>query len=378
MDYVLPAQTSAGQWQVSIPPNTLPGVYTGTETAWNDANVNGLLDAIEARDTTILKLTVNSKKIINVVENPLDLGLATPGAVVKGTITIINAGNIALANLRGVTGLLDFGPGIDDIPVVNSTFTTNPIGALPIANTTYATVSVTIKNPQATGPYTGTFRVYDDVNGNGVCDGEIYKDFPVKVQIGIKAITVTSAPATFGAQNPNTSPSQGFLIKNTGRLPLANVKWMEGSMTDGTNVIPAASTTFPAPSPVPPFGMAIGFEPACSVQLVVGPYVPAGNYVGTQTVWGDVDGGGTIDPGEASATFQTTVTVNGVASMTMATDSVAFGTWKPGDTTTHIEIGFQNTGNTVLNALTWSFLDLQKPPDLISTLGFRAPSCPPR
>ncbi|NLI76078.1 MAG: hypothetical protein GX442_06500 [Candidatus Riflebacteria bacterium] len=359
----IPLQTSAGQWRVTVPAGAPAGDYLGTLTVWNDANADAKIQSTEARDTAPLKLTVTAKKVIQVVENPVNLGLATQGMSVTRGITIVNAGNVDLGRLRGWAGTLEY-PGFDTIPAANGTFTSNPIclnlttGAAPVP----ATFTVTMKTNQALGPYASdTFFIYEDANNSGdYTSGEVFATFTVSVQVARMAISVTSPPAPFGNQNPGATVSQGFTIRNSGSFPLtANVKWLPRAMEGGGNVIATAATTFPPPSPAVPFTMLVGDTFACSVRLTIASTTPPGTYLGTHTVWADLDGEGDLDDTEASATFQTSVTVNAVASLTLLPDTAHLGSWAPTQTTTPVEVGFQNTGNTTLSGFTWgTYLDL--------------------
>jgi len=336
LPYIAIGATGAGAWKVSIPPLATAGLYIATMTVWNDANSDQIQQSSEASDTARLELTVNANRVLSVVQNPLDLGLATAGSIVNGTIEIRNDGNIDLTNIRGLGAVLT--SSFDSIPAANATFT-DPIGALAIGASILATVTVTIGDPRFSGTYNGNFQVYDDYNtANGAFDSgsEEFASFPVTLQVGQKALSVTN-PVAFGTQNPGATYNQAFNVSNTGDFDLSQGNWKVGSMTYGALTIPAASLTFTTPAA--PFSLAVSETKPGNAQVVVDIYQPPGDYVGTSTAWADEDWDGTIDPNEASGTFQTTLTVATYPGLNVIPFTVACGNIAAGGSSA--EKGFQ-------------------------------------
>ncbi|MBU1106103.1 MAG: hypothetical protein KKB51_05485, partial [Candidatus Riflebacteria bacterium] len=126
---------------------------------------------------------------------------------------------------------------------------------------------------------------------------------------------------------------------------------------------PVASLTF-----TPAAAQALGGTPAnyvWSALADIGPLTPAGNYIATAVFFDDeTPYNGTVDPSEASATFNVTLTVNATHSLIIfdpvlltKLGIIDFGSIAQGATDTY-DVSFMNTGNVALSNFSWTFSPL--------------------
>lgn len=352
--YILQNQTKPITWRVFVPANQPPGLYTGTVTVWNDSNNDGIIDAGEASDNATLSLTVLSKKVVEVMQKPLEMGAKTQGNTFTNTIEIWNRGNIDLQFLKGLPATAVTSGG-DTIPAASITFAIPAGGALPVGNAAVATVTVVVGIPQSNGLYLANLRVYDDyAPNNGVYTVNEESDpFVMRLTIGQKSVSATNL--TFPATNPGTTATSNMgTVANTSEVQLNKLRWSKGSLVHTaypTITIPVASLTFtPTAATLSPInGLSSKFF---TLQAVIGPYQLHGTYIGTHTVWEDDDGNNLIHPtNEATGTFITTLVVNPVDSLTILTDPVDLGKVQAGrgSADNKASMFIRNTGNTVLN-----------------------------
>jgi len=349
-------QTKSAAWHVMIPGGTAAATYSGTLTVWDDRDGDDLVDADEETDMVGLLLTVNTKRVIKVLQDPLDLGWTLSGTTVQGAFEVVNVGNTALTMATPLASeMRNLG---NTIPAGNISFSLDPIGFMAAGTAKVATITLMVGWPRADGTYRGYQRIYDDYSGaNGSYSANEESDlFELIVNVGCKKLSVTN-PVAFGNQDPDQTVTQGFSVKNETTVPLTKVKWLLGHLESGANIIPVASLTF---TPVGPFGVGGSTTRSCTAQIVLGQYLPVGNYIGTHTVWEDNNDDGIVQSSEASATFNMTVTVNGVSALNILNGSVNAGQVAAGSTSPWIEVFFANTGNVNLTGagLTWNFSSL--------------------
>lgn len=359
-------QIRQSNWSVNIPANQLAGNYTGTVTVWEDANDNGMIDAGEALDTASLALTVNAKRVIDVLQTQVDLGWSSRNSIAVGNFTIQNSGNIVLTNLSTLAYPILF--GANTIPAASISFDLNGVTTLPIGAQTLATVTVTIGSVQADGTYSGNQRAYDDYNPtNSSYDaaGEESDTFELLLRIGQKSFyeqALGNPPVVFGALNPGAQYNQNFTVYNSSAVPLTKMKWkVISDFTDGSNPFPAGSLEF---LPAGVTNIAGGGNRVFTASTTIDARQIAGNYVATATIWEDDDNDNLVDSAEASATFMLTLTVNSVPGIDIYAVNYDFGQIQQGATGTS-QIMFRNTGNTVLNSFVWTFSPLNKGVDQI-------------
>jgi len=346
-------QTKSVTWQVLIPNGCIAGNYTGTLTIWDDRNGNDLLDVDEVSDTVNLILTVNSRKVIKVMQNPLNLGWTLSGTTVQGAFEIVNVGNLDLTSVTPLaSSISNMG---NTIPAGNISFSPGSLGLMAVGTARIATVTVAVGWPRADGTYRGNQRIFDDYSG---ADGLYSANeesclFELMVSIGYKKLSITN-PVAFGTRNPGQIVTQACSIKNETTVPLTAVKWLKGQLESGSSIIPVASLTF---VPAGPIGIGGSNNRACSVYIALDASTPPGNYIGTHSVWEDNNGDGIIQASEASATFNTTLTVAALPALDILSGSINAGQIAAGSTSPWIEVMFINTGNVSLTSaeLNWHF-----------------------
>ncbi|MEW5995195.1 MAG: hypothetical protein AB1744_12495, partial [Candidatus Zixiibacteriota bacterium] len=150
LGYLLSTQSRSGTWQVFVPANTPAGVYAGTMTVWNDTDDDNVMDGPEASATANLQLTVTSKRVILVVQDPLDLGWNTENSTTQGAFEIRNVGNLDLTDVRLVASEIR-NLALDVIPAASITFSPASIGPMAIGAARLATVTVSVGSPQSNG-----------------------------------------------------------------------------------------------------------------------------------------------------------------------------------------------------------------------------------
>lgn len=352
--YILQNQTKPITWRVFVPANQVPGVYTGTVTVWNDSDNDGIIDAGEASDNATLSLTVLSKKVLEVMQKPLEMGAKTQGNTFTNTIEIWNRGNVDLQFLKGLSATAVTSGG-DTIPAASITFAIPGTGALLISNAMVATVTVVVGIPQSNGLYLANLRVYDDYapNNGAYTVNEESDFFVMRLTVGAKSVSATNL--TFPAANPGTTVTSNLgTVANTSEVQLNKLRWFKGALVHTAYpaiTIPVASLTFtPTAATLSPInGLS---SKLFTLQTVIGPYQLHGTYIGTHTVWEDDDGNTLIHPtSEATGTFITTLVINPVDSLTILTDPVDLGKVQAGrgSADNKASMFIFNSGNTVLN-----------------------------
>ncbi len=358
--YIVQDQSQPVSWRVQVPANTSAGAYTGTVTMWNDSNNDGLINPGEAFDTAPVTLTVNSKRVIEVMSKPLNMPLTTENSSVNASFEVRNRGNISLDSLRGLTAAITTISG-ESIPAASITLAI-PAGSVPAGGSVLVTATVVV-GPQLPGNYRGTMRIYDDyLLPSGSYTTEESDTFELRLTIGRKTFTVTS-PVNFPAANPgqtvNSTPVT--VITNTSGLPLSKLRWKAADLVSGTNSIASTSISF---LPAPPVSVPVSGFTNFSATVQVLPHIPSthvppGLYTGTQLIWEDDNGDGLMHPtGEASATFLLRLTVSSVSALDVETDPVELGDVVQGAGSAKVPVTVKNTGNVALNTFTWSFTNL--------------------
>jgi hypothetical protein len=344
-------QSKNGNWQVDVPDGTQAATYSGTLTIWKDENDDNTIDAGEVSDSANLLLTVNSKKVIKVIQDPLNLGWTLVNSTVEGAIEIVNSGNVDIDLATPLASeMVSLG---QTIPTGSITFT--PIGNIPVGTAKLATVTLNVGYPRTDGTYAGSQRIFDDysaADGNYTSNEESCL-FEMIINIGFKKLSVTN-PVVFAATTPGQTVTRLFSVTNETSIPLTKIKWLPGPMVSGADIIPVASLSF---SPPPYFGIGGGNSRSSAVDAILGATLPSGNYIGTHTVWEDNNGDGLIQASEASSTFNTLLTVGDVSGLDIINVSINAGQIAAGSTSPWVVVLFTNTGNVNLTSadLYWNF-----------------------
>ncbi|HNV71099.1 MAG TPA: hypothetical protein PKO06_15460, partial [Candidatus Ozemobacteraceae bacterium] len=85
--------------RVSVPPNQEAGIYADTLYVYQDDDHDGIMDAVEIRDSLDFTLEVQLKRILQFAPSPLDMGGINKGQTVTRTVLATNLGNRPLNTL---------------------------------------------------------------------------------------------------------------------------------------------------------------------------------------------------------------------------------------------------------------------------------------
>jgi hypothetical protein len=358
--YIVSNQTKTASWKVQIPANSPDGVYTGNISVWNDSNNNNQIDPGEAIDTGTLQLTVNLKRVIEVLPKPVLMGVTTENSSKSANFNIWNRGNMPLADLEGLAADLSTLAG--DIIPGSSVFFDIPAAALAEGAFAVATVTVVV-GPQIPGNYSGIMRIYDDYLPPLLSwTTEESDPFELRLTIGKKSFTVSS-PVSFADSAPGATVVSlpGPQIVNTAAIPLSKLKWAAGDLISGANVIASTSIGF---LPAAPVSVGVGASVNFTGNLILNPYqpsthIPPGLYTGTNILWEDDNGDGVLDAAtEASGTFLTRINILPVSTLDIETDPIDLGDVLQDQGSAMVSVTVRNTGNVDLNTFIWTFTNL--------------------
>ncbi len=349
-DFMNAGQSKTGTWQVAIPANAVVGSYVGTLKVWNDEDNGGDIDTFEASDTCQLEVEVISKAVLNVVQNPLDMGFIPAGRSATATIEVVNVGNVDMtgANLLAVVSpVAPVSPGPPAVPA--------PTITLPAALSSFApgasflaTVSVTIPLTQTSLPYQSDQEIRADVNGDGIFDAS--DTFLLKFTVGEKRI-LADTPLLFGTCAPDGTYPYSFTIFNLTSISISNGRFSFLPLihTDGINSI---GSTCLSVSPTP-FTIGPGSSKSCTFSLALAATQTPGTYIGTHTAFEDDNWNGVCDGFEASAPLQVQVTVATRPVLVIDETSLDAGSAAPGEETSTVTLTYRNTGNATFTDLHW-------------------------
>ena len=378
-DYLSPGQIKTGQVAVQIPAGQTIGTYTGIIRVWDDTDNDFTPDPTEASDTVSIEVRVTGKRVLTVTPNPADLFFIPAGQSGTIDLTLKNSGNIPINNPAEIIKVMKFplnpvAPGPPSISETQITFSSPLAGSLAVGQTATVTVSVSVPVGQTAGPYEGYQIIYDDyqpLNGTFDAATEESHNLLLKLTVGEKKLSVTT-PVNMGSGDPSTpgTPSilnKSFEVKNLTSIPLSKLKWAKTTLVSGANTLPASAFSF---LPAGPFNVSSNGTKATSASMTIPMYQPPGTYSGTQTVFEDEDGDGTIDNGEASATFILSATVNTLEKIEILPSIADLGDVKPGESTVPFDLTINNIGNVDIVGLNaqWVKANLAGPETIDSSL----------
>ncbi|NLI75845.1 MAG: hypothetical protein GX442_05310 [Candidatus Riflebacteria bacterium] len=343
-------QSKTGTWQVAIPANAEVGSYVGTLKVWNDEDNGGDIDTFEASDTCQLEVEVIEKAVLNVIQDPLDMGFIPAGRTATATIEVVNVGNVSMTGadlLAIVTPVAPVSPGPPAVPAPTITLPAPGFSLLP-GESFLATVSVTIPLTQTSLPYQSYQELQADVNIDGMYDAS--DPFLLKFTVGEKRI-LADTPLLFGTCNPDGTYPYPFTIFNLTSISISNGRFTFLPLihTDGTSAI---GTDRLSVSPTP-FSIGPGSSKSCTFSLNLVATQTPGSYVGTHTAFEDDNGNGICDGFEASAPVQVQVTVATRPVLVIDETSLDAGSVALGEETSTVTLTYRNTGNATFTDLHW-------------------------
>ncbi len=283
----------------------------------------------------------------------------------KVKVTVTNAGNAIVNSLYFSKAPLVF--GANSIPVGSITFETLPAMplSLDVGDSVVATVTVTIGKVQGAFTYFGIQRMFEDADIDSIWDAAEFSDtFELVISIGDKVIyenNPANSAVAFGNRNVSATYNQAVTVYAGSAVPLNRVKWkVLGAFKGIDYTFPVASLTF-----TPATAQYIdGLNNRVFQAVAEVGFVSAGLYVATASFYDDDNDDGVVDVGEASCSFNLSMTVNPVYAIDLVPTEVNFGQIAQG-ASVNKEIMFQNSGNIQLNNFSWTFSALDKAPDQI-------------
>jgi hypothetical protein len=359
--YLVPAGGKTMTWQVFVPAGQVAGTYIGTGTVWDDSNANSILDPWEASDTVSLQVTVVSKRVLEIVPNPLDFVYIPAGETGVRTVFVRNMGNVPVMGspdrIEGLASQISpLVAGPTPIPAGNVSFNpSNPVTSnLGILASIPVTISIQIPSFQPGVNYRGNQGFYFDYspqNGTWSANEEI-AFVEVRFLVGRKNFAITD-PIDMGVCQHGTLATKSFTLTNLTSLPLSNVTWVKGPLVSGAHSLPVSHLQFFPASGFSVGAVGPGGSQSCLASLTIPALQPPGTYIGTQTVFDDDDGNGIWNGYEASKTFLLTVTVATSAVLDVLQAGINVGNVLLGQTSASGTITYMNLGNATFSNLTW-------------------------
>lgn len=376
-----PGQTRTGQWSAVIPAGQKIGTYTGIMRTWDDANNSFIPDTTEASDTVGVEVRVTGKRVLSISPNPADFFFVPAGQSATLTLNLKNTGNIPV-NIPDVAEAIKVkafplnpvSPDLPSIPETRLLFTPTPLAtSLGVNQSVPITVSISVPAGQTTGPYAGNQTIFiDHAPGNNSPDaGEESVTLQVKVNVNQKKLSITST-VSLGSGNPGipgqpSTRNATFEAKNLTSIPLSKLKWQAQPLISGANSIPVSAFSF---TPTGPFSISSGGTKAVAASLSIPVYQLAGTYSSLQTLFEDENNNGSVDAGEASATFVLSVSVNTFPRIEILPSIADLGDVKPGESTLPFDLTINNIGNVDIASLDtkWALANLAGPGTIDSSL----------
>jgi hypothetical protein len=275
-----------------------PGVFYATGTIFNDIPGG-------ASDTFTIKYEVGSLSL-NLLPDFFALGNGTPTQYLDPyTPFIENTGELPLARLIGQTTEFvnisqPYSVGSD------SAACTSPL-LINLAQTEPALVDVYIPGGVATGTYISTFTWFEDQNENLTIDsfeaqGQSVASFVVESFYNLYTLKPTE---DFGGVKPDNNKTIIVGIRNAGSLEIPELGFIINDLSDGFDPFSAALITPPVSVPDIVPGELRYFNLSAYVPL----FQKHSTYMGTATVFGDINSDGFLDPGEPFHEFNLRIEV---------------------------------------------------------------------
>ncbi len=343
-----PGDSQTATVSLLIPPGQPAGTYIGECVLYRDANNNNVFDETgDASDTFLIQLEVGNEGVDILESSPFELGSAKPSQTTPAVVfSVKNIGERTLTNLKYdkpdlVSGALPIIPSS-----LQSYSTPDPIGLIAGGVTVGPSVYVNVPANCQQGIYTGTMRIYQDENDNGVWDGaaEVTDTIDYRLEVLSQAV-IDADPAIFdlGAADKGQTITYNFNIENKGNVALNNIKYLVTDLVDGGNTIPVSSITVTPPETpwaIPNTGTTVE---SGSIAVQTSFTTPTSNYSGTITFWEDANDNDSIDAGETSDISEIRLSI-GKKELTVLEDELNFGVVEKGNDSSHIGFNVRNVG----------------------------------
>lgn len=301
---------------VAVPLGQTSGPYEGNQIIYDDYNTqNGAYDAASEEFASLkLKLIVGEKSIQ--VLSPVNVGSGNPEVSVSSSFIVKNLTSIPLSKLKWEEDPLVSGAN----SIASSAITYSFPGPFSISSNGSRSVlgSVLIPPFQPAGLYKGDITVFEDEDGNNVCNGfEASATFELQITVNVFAdLALTIGSLDAGTLNIGETSSD-FLVfyQNRGNVPLNNLGWLPIDLVGPTSTINSGLISYVATSP--PGILAIG-ETAVAT-MTIGP-IPAGQAAETYSALQTIRD--TTYPLDASASYNLMLTIDAASGLDIASGSV--------------------------------------------------------
>ncbi len=336
---------------VNIPAAQPAGTYVGQCLLFRDSNNNGNPDDGDASDTFIIQIEVGVEGVDVLETSPFDLGQVGPGQPSPTKVfSVQNIGERTLSNLKYEKPDLIQG-AITPIPWTAQAYSVpDPLGLISGGVVVGPSVYVNVPPNKEPGIYTGTLRVYEDKDNDGVYDGlaEVSDTLDYRLEVLSQAdFNVLPSVIDFGGIEKGQTVSKSFTGTNLGNIDVTKIRYSLSDMVDGGNTIPVLSQTVTLPETpwVIPFTGTTSENG--SISLATELTTPTGNYVGQITFWEDSNNNMVKDAGELSTSCVTKVSI-GKKDLEVLENELNFGVVSKGDLSSEIKFTVRNRGTVAL------------------------------
>lgn len=338
-----------------------PGNYTGS-FAWlyDDQLWNGTIDGSDPNDSFKVTCQVGAKEIQITTTGPLETTGTPNSASSDVTYSIKNIGTLILTKPKAklTADLVEQTDPSETVPAGNAIFSPELFPYINPGQSKSGTWAMDIPAGQAIGTYTGTLKVWDDTDGDGVPDTTEASD-TVDVELSVtgkRVLTASPDPLDLFFVAAGKSGTGEFIISNTGNMDISKVL-VETVPLDPTfsGPDPIDSITFDLPTALTN-GLLVGESEVATVTVNVPLGQTSGAYEGYQRFYVDYNpANDDFNVGEEYVDMLLKLTVG--EKQVSVTNPVNCGS---GDTGTTVSKSFtvSNPTSIPLSKLKWSLADL--------------------
>jgi len=269
---------------VTVPLAQAPGVFYATGTIRDD------IPGGASEDFTV-KWAVGTQTLV-VTPDPMALGNATPTFYLPTFMTTIdNTGELPLSRLKGIS--TEFINQSQTGTIASDNINLTSPSLIDVADSKTTPVYVYVPGGKATGTYLASFTWYEDLNLNQNLEMFEAKDMAVAsfvIQAFHRLYSLKSTEDFVGVK-ADTTKTISVGVRNTGSLPINRLRLITSDLSDGTDLFDDANIIFPADV----LNIAPGELRYFDLGAAVPPAHANGVFIGSMTVYGDLDTDDTFD-----------------------------------------------------------------------------------
>jgi hypothetical protein len=296
------------------------------------------------------------QEALTVTPDPANLGSCEPGQrSATFSLTITNTGNLDLEHIDWEMHNLSDGPNSISYGTIEPT--DDPVGALVIAGTKAASVTVNVPPGTKAGNYTVQQFAFEDNDQNGQSTGDPIGQFLMELTVPpVERLRAGATSLDLGDWVPDDqTTTQTIVITNIGNIDLNIVRLVCSDPVSGGNTIPSSSFSI---LPVAQGLMVSGETKVQTFSLKIPPGQPTGTYIATATFLNDTNVNQLADAGEASFPVALSVYVGPVESFTVNTNPIDLPNSPPGVVAQSAFVNITNTGGIALEHLKFRTADI--------------------